>query len=202
MRRTKQAVGKGKAPAKRKRQAARKSSPTARNKTNSAASVSRALRRRNLTVVGLSLRSQAARDRAVHVLAAMRRDSKLSLTHAAKLHGVKPETVKKYFSSALSESHGQFQVAKSDRYSTTLYLPDRNGHAIAIKTRSSKDRKALGRYLRDVGRYLGGKRDALAAWQGKKISDFELVTDGRTLVAIEPALSDFALYRAFNGGAV
>ena len=50
-------------------------------------------------------------------------------------------------------------------------------------------------------RYLRGKRDTLAAWHGKKIAGVKLVTDGRTLAAIEPALSEFSLYRAFNGGA-
>jgi hypothetical protein len=71
---------------------------------------------------------------------------------------------------------------------------------VAIKTRSSKDREALGQYLRDLGRYLRGDRDALARWRGRKIAGVELVTDERAIIAIEPALSDFALYRAFSGG--
>jgi hypothetical protein len=158
------------------------------------------LRQRNPSVVGLSQRSQAARDRALHVLAAMRRDSKLSLTHAAKLQGVKADTVKKYFPSALKESHGKFEATKGDRYGATLHVPDAKGNSVAVKTRSSKDREALSQYLRDLGRYLRGKRDALAPWRGKTIAGVELLTDGRTLAAIEPALSEFSLYRAFNGG--
>ena len=156
---------------------------------------------RNLAISKLPQRSQAARDRALHVLSAMRRDPKLSLTHAAKLQGVKAGTVKKYFPSALKESHGKFEATKSDRYAATLHVPDAKGNSVAIKTRSSKDREALSQYLRDLGRYLRGKRDALAPWHGKKIAGVELVTDRRTLVAIEPALSEFSLYRAFNGGA-
>jgi hypothetical protein len=131
----------------------------------------------------------------------MRRDPKLSLTHAARLQGVKSATVKKYVRSALKESHGKFQATKSDRYAATLHVPDAHGNSVAVKTRSSKDREALSQYLRDLGRYLRGKRDALAEWRGKTIAGVELVTDGRTLVAIEPALSEFSLYRAFNGGA-
>ena len=73
---------------------------------------------------------------------------------------------------------------------------------MAVHTRSSKDREALSRYLRDLGRYLRGNRDALAPWHGKRIAGVELVTAGRTIVAIESALSDFSLYRAFNGGAI
>jgi hypothetical protein len=149
----------------------------------------------------LSQRSQSAYHRSLHVLAAMRRDRKLSLTHAAKLEGVKRETVKKYFPSALKQAHGKFRVTKSDRNTATLYIPDAHGNSIPVNTRSSKDRKALSRYLRDLGRYLRGSRTALAPWHGKQIAGVPLVTDGRTIVAIEPALSEFSLYRAFNGGA-
>jgi hypothetical protein len=47
---------------------------------------------------------------------------------------------------------------------------------------------------------LRGNRDALSKWQRKKVAGVELVTDGRTLISIEPALSDFSLYRSFNPG--
>lgn len=157
--------------------------------------------RRKLSNAKLSQRSQSAYDRALHVLAAMRRDPTISLTHAAKLQGVKRETVKRYFPSVLKQAHGKFHVTKSDRYAATLYVPDARGNSVAINTRSSKDREALSRYLRDLGRYLRGKRDALANWHGKTIAGVELLTAGRTIVAIEPALSEFALYRAFSGGA-
>ncbi len=137
----------------------------------------------------------------MHVLAAMRHDSNLSLTHAAKLQGVKRETIKKYFPSALKQANGKFRATKSDRYAATLYVPDAHGNSVAVKTHSSKEREQLGLYLRDLGRYLRGKRDALAPWHGKRIAGVELVTAGRAIVAIEPALSDFSLYRTFNGGA-
>jgi hypothetical protein len=152
-------------------------------------------------IAHLSERSRAARDRALHALAAMRRDPKLSLTHAAKLQGVKPGTVKKYFSSALKESQGKFRATKGDRYAATLHVPNAEGHSVAVTTHSSKDREALSQYLRDLGRYLRGERDALAPWREKKIAGVELVTDGRTLANIEPALSEFSLYRTANGGA-
>ena len=131
----------------------------------------------------------------------MRRDPDLSLTHAAKLQGVKAETVKKYFPSALKQSNGKFRVTKTDRYSATLYLPDARGSSIPVYTRSSMEREQLGKYLRDLGRYLRGDRDALSEWHGKKIAGVELVTGGHTIKAIEPALSDFSLYRTFNKAA-
>jgi lipoate-protein ligase A len=148
----------------------------------------------------LPQQSEFARDRALHVLAAMRRDSSLSLSRAAKAEGVKPETVKKNFPLALRKSGGKFVVTKSDRYQATLYLPDASGNSVPLNTRSSRERKHAGQYLRDLGRYQRGQKDALAKWHGKKIAGVDLVTAGRTIVRIEPALSEFSLYRAFNGG--
>jgi hypothetical protein len=130
----------------------------------------------------------------------MRNDSDLSLTHAAKLNSVKSETVKKFFPSALKRVNGKLQVTKSDRYTETLYIPDSKGNSVAINTRSWKERQEAGEYLRDVGRSLRGDRKALSKWRGKKIAGIELVTDERVIAAIEPALSDFSLYRQFNVG--
>ena len=98
---------------------------------------------RSIPISQLSERSYAARDRALHVLAAMRHDPNLSLTHAAKLQGVKRETVKKYFPSALKQANGKFRATKSDRYAATLYVPDAHGDSVAVKTRSSKEREQL-----------------------------------------------------------
>jgi len=161
--------------------------------------VSRA-QKHSIPISRLSQRSYAARDRGLHVLAAMRDDPNLSLSRAAEQERVKPATVKKYFSSALEISNGKYRATKSDRYTATLYVPDAQGNPVAVKTRSSRDREALGQYLRDLGRYQRGNRDALSRWRGRKIAGVELVTDERAIIAMEPALSDFALYRAFNGG--
>jgi len=191
-------------PSTRRPQARRARRPEARRTKSKSTDVrlsqtERTGKRRSIPLAQLPKRSYAARDRALHVLADMRHDSSLSFTHAAKLQGVKPETVKKYLPSTLRKSNGRFQATKSDRYTATLYIPDAEGNSVAIKTRSSKDREALGQYLRDLGRYLRGNRNALSAWRGKKIAGVELVTDERAIVEIEPALSDFSLYRAFNG---
>lgn len=156
--------------------------------------------RKHLSSATLSKRSESARDRSLHVLSAMRRDPDLSLSHAAKLQGVKPSTVKKYLPSALKKLDGKFRATRSDRYAATLYIPDAKGNSIPVRTRSSKEREQLSQYLRDLGRYLRGKRGALATWHGKKIAGMELVTAGRTIEGIEPALSDFSLYRTFHGG--
>jgi hypothetical protein len=158
-------------------------------------------RQRKLSPSSLPERSQFARDRALHVLADLRRSPNLSPTHAAKLEGVRLETVRKYFPSALRKSGRFWRVTKSDRFVATLYLPDREGNPVPVHTRSSKERREASAFLRDRGRYLGGDRAALVKWQGKTIAGVELVTDERVIKATEPALSGFSLYRTFNGGA-
>jgi hypothetical protein len=164
----------------------------------------RSLRQRKLhraiSVTALPERSQLAYDHALHAIAGMRRDPDLRLSHATKLNGVKADTIRKYFPTELTKSRGRFRVGKSDRYQATLYIPDAHGNSVPVETRSSKERKQVSQYLRDLGRYLRGNKNALAQWHGKKIAGVNLVTAGRTIVAIEPALSEFSLYRAFNGG--
>jgi hypothetical protein len=151
-------------------------------------------------LASLAKQSLAARDRSLHVIASLRNNPNLAPRRAAKQEGVKLETVKKYFPSAFKKVKGKLRVTKSDRFTETLYLPGRDGSRVPIKTRSSKQRTAAGQYLRDLGRHQRGNRAALKKWKGKSIAGHELVTDERTLRRIEPALSDFALYRAFNGG--
>jgi hypothetical protein len=86
------------------------------------------------------------------------------------------------------------------KHTASIYLPDAHGNSVPLQTRSSRERKQASQYLRDLGRYLRGQKNALAGWHGKRIAGVELVTAGRTIVAIEPALSEFSLYRAFSGG--
>jgi len=130
----------------------------------------------------------------------MRRDSRLTLSHASRLQGVKLRTVTKYFPSALSKARGKFRVKKSDRFQVTLYLPDKQGNPVEIRTGSYEVRQQSGAFLRDLGRAARGKLNALSKWHGKKIAGVELVTDIKAIKAMEPGLSDFALYRAFNTG--
>jgi hypothetical protein len=155
-------------------------------------------KRHSIHLARLSERSYAARDRALHVLAEMRSDPNLLLGRAARLHGVKPDTVRKYFPSALKKVRGRIRATKTDRYPETLFLPDAQGNSVPIRTRSFKERSKAGQYLRDIGRALRGDIRALSKWRGKKIAGVELLTDERALAVIEPALSEFSLYRTFN----
>ena len=156
--------------------------------------------KRRITTLQLGIRSATARDRALHVLAVMRRDPSLSLSRASKAEGVKADTVKRYFSRAFKKSGGKYKATKSDRYEAILFLPDAHGNSVPVTTHSFKQRQQVSEYLRYLGRYLRGQRNALSKWHGKKIAGFQLLTAGQTIVAIEPALSEFSLYRAFNGG--
>ena len=158
----------------------------------------RTAKRHFIALSNLPKRSYLARERALHVLAAMRANPTLSLAHSAKREGVKPQTVTKYFGSALHKSDGQFEVSKTDRFTAVLNVPSAEGKFVPVKTRSSKDRSALGQYLRDIGRHLRGEVDALARWRGKSIAGVQLVTDERNILAMEPLLEDFSLYRAIQ----
>lgn len=191
-------------PSKRRpqvRRARRPGAKTTKSKSTKArlAQPRRARKHRAIPLSKLSGRSYQARDRALHALASLRHEHRLSPTQAARLHGVRLETIQKYFPSALKKVNGKLQVTKSDRFAATLYVPDKQGKAVALNTHSSKDRTEAGEYLRDIGRYFRGDRKALLRLQRrKKIAGVELVTDERALKAIEPALSDFHLYRTFN----
>ena len=180
-------------PGKRKRRAPRKGSPTAKRRIRSAPILSRQADVNKASRTVQSQRSLRARDRSENALTAMRRDPRLRATQAAKLYRVKVATIQKYFPSELSKVNGRLQVRTTGRYSATLYLPDAHGNPVPLHSRSYRERKQASDYLRDVGRYLAGNRNALSKWHGKKIAGVDLVTEGRTLVAIEPALSDFSL---------
>lgn len=68
---------------------------------------------RSLVTRNVTRQSERSHNRALHVLAAMRRDPKLSLSRAARLEGVKPETVKKHFRSSLRKIAGKSRQRKA-----------------------------------------------------------------------------------------
>lgn len=130
----------------------------------------------------------------------MRRDPDLSLSSAAKLEGIKPETVKKYFFSALAKSNGRFRVRKTDRFVAILYLPDPQGEIVPRRTRSSKERKEANAFLQELARWQRGQPNKLSDWDNREIGGVGLLTEPARIRAMEPALSEFSLYRTFSGG--
>jgi hypothetical protein len=131
----------------------------------------------------------------------MRHDPNLKLSSAGRSFGVKPSVVKKYCGSQFKKVTGRWRVSKSDRLRETMYIPDARGNPVPVPTTNSKQRAEVSAFLRDIGRFYRGNTSAMAKWHAKRIAGVELVTASRTLMGIESQLSDFAIYRAFNGGA-
>ena len=142
----------------------------------------------------------AARDRALKALAAMRHGDTLS--RAARDNGVTTRTIKRYAGAALVQDRpgGRIRATKSDRLARYLQIPGLNGPR-EITARGSKIASQFAKYKADINRLLRGDRHAMAKWHGKKIAGIELITDTKTLV--EQARKDilpYSLYRSLSGG--
>src|SRR5580700_4165582 len=104
-------------PSKRRPRARRASQPRAERNRSTPINIPQARRRgkpRPIPIVELSERSYAARDRSLHVLAAMRRDPELTPTRAGELEGVGSRTLKKYLGSKLKKVGNRYYVTHSD----------------------------------------------------------------------------------------
>ena len=156
---------------------------------------------RPIPLAQLSDRSYAARDRGLHVLAAMRADPNLTPTRAARLEGLSYRTLKKYFGSELNRAGNRYHVSPSDRRVAYVYLPDERGNIIQRKTTSSREREQAGAFLADFNRYQRGDSTALVKWRNVKIGGFGLLTDARAIKESEPEMVEFNLYRALSSGA-
>jgi hypothetical protein len=148
-----------------------------------------------------SRRSDAARDRALKALWAIRRGDTLS--KAARDNGVTTRTIKRYAGSALLQDRagGRIRATKSDRLVRYLQIPGPDGPR-DITVRGSKVASEFARYKADINRLLRGDRHAMNKWEGRKIAGIELVTDPKIL--IEQARKDllpYSIYRFLSGGA-
>src|SRR5260370_35204787 len=132
-------------PSRRSYQSRRSKQPSSsHNKSTSASLAPRPRRstklRFTVPLSRLSRRSSEARTKALHVLAAMRREPGLRLYPTAHSFGVKPSVVKKHFGSALNKIDGRFRVIKSDRFPEMMYVPDEQGRPIPVLTENFKER--------------------------------------------------------------
>jgi hypothetical protein len=156
---------------------------------------------RNNPASRLSGRSFAARDRALHALADMRRGA--SPSEAARDNGVTVRTIKKYVGTALMQDRpgGRIRAAKSDRLVRYVQIPGRFG-PVELKVCGLKQASDAAKYDAAVSRYLGGDLKALVPWHGKKIGGVELITAGPALKDLaQKELLPHSLYRALSGGA-
>jgi hypothetical protein len=146
-------------------------------------------------------RSDAARERALKALAAMRQGG--SLSKAARDNGVTTRTIKRYVGSALVQDRpgGRIRATKNDRLVRYLQIPGSDGQPRDINVRGSKAASEFASYKADINRLLRGDRHAMDKWHGRRIAGIELVTDPKTLIdQARKEILPYSLYRSLAGG--
>jgi hypothetical protein len=134
-------------------------------------------------------RQAAARNRALHVLARMRRGE--SLSHAARAEHVKPVTVRKYLGSQFRQDAPgkRWKSTKSDRLTAYLNVLTPLGQ-MTVPVRGSRERNRLARYNIALARWRRGEPGAdaeLEAFEGQTVSGHPLITDVNLLATLEDA---------------
>jgi hypothetical protein len=134
-------------------------------------------------------RIQETYNRALHVLARMRRTD-ATLTAAAREEHIDPRTVRKYLASELREirEEGRTLPTKADRRRRDMLIPTSAGPT-PIVIHGSKEASQLGAYMAAVGKYLRtGETDALQQFTGTTIAGgHPLITDPEQLSALAQA---------------
>jgi hypothetical protein len=163
------------------------------------------VRRHNAT--SRSDREVYARERALAVLAALRRDGKVALTSAAKAEGVDPRTVQRYVGSALRQTRagGPYRPTASDRLVRRLQIATSQGMA-PVTVRSSRTASRIADYANATRVFANtGERSALAQFEGQSFRaggvTYHFITDPvllRRLVDAD-ALKIDGLYRSIQG---
>jgi hypothetical protein len=126
-------------------------------------------------------REQKARNRALHVLARMRRTGD-SLTAAAREEHIDSRTVKKYLAADLKRiPEGYTGPTKADRRLRNMVILTPRGTA-NVTIRGSEQASQLGHYFSAVGTFLrSGSTDALKQFDGQSLAGHRLITDPETL---------------------
>lgn len=135
----------------------------------------------------LGTASKGARNRALHVLARMRRTGQ-ALTPSAREESVDPRTVKKYVGPELKWlKDGSSGSTRADRQVREMLIPTSRG-TTPVSIRGSEQASLLGRYMASVGKYLRtGDSEALEEFEGRSIAGHRLITDLDTLNSIAEA---------------
>jgi hypothetical protein len=139
-----------------------------------------------------SEREANARERALAVLANMRRKH-VSLATASRLEHIKPTTVRRYVGSAVRQDKpgGRFRATKGDRFRRDLQIPSENG-PITVPIYGSKNGENISKYLNAVAHYLRtGDQARLRPFKGKALKvggkRIKLLTDPRALLRLAEA---------------
>jgi hypothetical protein len=144
---------------------------------------------------------QLARQRALAVLARMRRGE--SLSQAARLEHTRARTVLKFIGKQLKRKGlGRYSATRGDTLKRDLNVLGFDGYEPVV-VRSSKQARLAGRHLVAVGRFLRtGDADWLKPFIGKRVGGVELLTDPDRLQILADAdlVKLDALYRNNGGG--
>jgi len=126
-------------------------------------------------------RNSKAYNRALHVLARMRRNGD-TLTSAAREEHIDPRTVRKHVGVELKRlAEGHIQPTKVDRRKRKMLIPTDQG-TTPVVVRGSRQATLLGRYMSAVGQYLRtGDTEKLAEFEGRSVGGYDLITDPETL---------------------
>ena len=124
-------------------------------------------------------RQAEARNRALHVLARMRRGE--SLSQAARAEHVKPATVRKYLGSQFRQDAPgkRWKPTKSDRLTAHMTVLTPLGPTM-VPVRGSRERTRLGGYEAALRKWRRGEPGAdaeLAAFEGQTVGGHPLITD-------------------------
>ena len=125
--------------------------------------------------------------RSFHAIARMRHDN-LSLDAASHEEGTTPATVKKYLPAALRRSKsGRWAATKPDRYLRPVKLPGVQGPVFRL-ARGSEESELASHYLSSLQRWSRRRKTyELTPFKGKTVGGYELITDERTLRALQDA---------------
>ena len=145
---------------------------------------------------------QLARQRALAVLARMRRGESLSL--AARLEHTRPRTVLKLIGRQLKrKSSGRYTATRGDTLRRELNVLAFDGY-IPVVVRSSKQAHFASQHLIAAARFLRppGDPELLKPFIGKRVGGVELLTDLNQLRELADAglVKLDALYRNNRGG--
>ncbi len=165
-------------------------------------------RNQNRDVVPRNEREQYARERALSVIALMRRE-KISLRMASKLEGTTPETVHKYAAPALKRAgaRGIFQATKFDRLQRDVNFLTHDGYQ-QVTVYDSRIASTISQYMNALRNYLNDRRPSdLAKFVGKSFEvngeKFTFITDPVVLNRLADAGVPYTdgFYQAVQGGA-
>jgi hypothetical protein len=129
-------------------------------------------------------------ERVFRVLGHMRRNN-VSLSVAARLEGIKPETVVRHARNALYRSGPgkPWKVAQIDQLSAVMTVITRFGPTTVV-VHGSRERRLLGHYNFALRMWRAGEHGAEAAlrtFRGKTVGGLTLITDTKLLIQLEEA---------------